>query len=103
MKYLKVFTDFEEAMEPLSDAEKGRLFVAMLRYARTGETLPLSGNERFLWNTAKLNIDREIISSRKNAESGSKGGVAKASESSKNELIIYVFAFASLRLTNSEK
>ena len=33
MKYLKVFTDFADAMEELGDAERGRLFTAMLKYA----------------------------------------------------------------------
>ena len=33
MEYLKVFTDFVKVMEPLGDAERGRLFTAMLEYA----------------------------------------------------------------------
>ena len=37
MDYLKVWTSFRELMEPLSDAEKGRLFEAMLAYAENGE------------------------------------------------------------------
>ena len=59
MKYLKVFTDFAQSIEPLSDAEKGRLFTAMLEYAETGTEPRFSGNERFLWPTAKSHIDRE--------------------------------------------
>ena len=59
MKYLKVFTDFAQSIEPLSDAEKGRLFTAMLEYAETGTEPRFSGNERFLWPTAKTHIDRE--------------------------------------------
>ena len=59
MKYLKVFTDFAEAIEPINDAEAGRLFRAMLKYAETGETPIFSGNEKYIWPTAKLNIDRE--------------------------------------------
>ena len=30
MKYLKVFTDFVQDMDKLGDAERGRLFTAML-------------------------------------------------------------------------
>jgi len=59
MKYIKVFTDFAKAMEPLGDAERGRLFKAMLKYAETGDTPEFCGNERFIWPTAKSNIDRD--------------------------------------------
>lgn len=58
MKYLKIFVDFADCMEELEDAERGRLFTAMLRYARDGELPVLSGNERFLWSTARLQLDR---------------------------------------------
>lgn len=74
MKYLKVFTDFAKSMELLSDAEKGRLFDAMLNYADSGIEPDLKGNERFIWATAKLNIDREDEFLRKQKENGSKGG-----------------------------
>ena len=59
MKYIKVFTDFEKAMAPLGDAERGRLFTAMLMYAECGDVPEFRGNERFLWPTAKLQIDRD--------------------------------------------
>ena len=59
MKYIKVFTDFEKAMAPLGDAERGRLFTAMLIYAECGDVPEFRGNERFLWPTAKLQIDRD--------------------------------------------
>ncbi len=35
MKYLKIFTDFIEVVEPLSDGALGRLFRTMLRTARS--------------------------------------------------------------------
>ena len=57
MKYLKVFTDFVKDMSELGYAERGRLFTAMLIYASTGEETALCGNERFLWGTAKKQID----------------------------------------------
>lgn len=53
MKVLKIFTDFEEDIAELSDAEAGRLMRAMLKYARTGEEPILSGSERVLWKTSK--------------------------------------------------
>ena len=59
MKYLKVFTDFVEDMKELGDAERGRLFTAMLEYAETGEEPALRGNERFTWGTAKKIIDKQ--------------------------------------------
>ena len=58
MEYLKVWTSFLEIMEPLTDAEKGRLFVAMLRYAEDGTPPDFEGNERFVWPSAKQAIDR---------------------------------------------
>ena len=62
MKYLKVWTSFREVMEPLSDAEKGRLFDAMLVYAESfEEPVNLAGNERFVWPAAKQWIDLRIL------------------------------------------
>lgn len=92
MKYLKVFTDFVEDMGDLGDAERGRLFTAMLEYASTGAVPDLRGNERFLWRTAKKNIDnqRESYETRceVNAKNGSLGGKrtqANASEAKRNQ------------------
>ena len=83
MKYLKVYTDFEEAIEMLGDAEKGRLFTAMLRYASTGELPDLRGGERLLWPTAKLNIDRTRAEAEKNTIKGKKGGRPKTQNNPK--------------------
>ena len=77
MRYLKVFTDFAEVIEPLSDAERGRLFMSMLQYASTGEAGTLSGAERFVWPTAKQNIDRTRVEAERNSACGSKGGRPK--------------------------
>lgn len=86
MKYLKVYTDFAEAMEALSDAERGRLFMSMLQYASTGEAGTLSGAERFVWPIAKQNIDRAQAELGKKAENGRKGGrPKKATESEKKQ------------------
>ena len=49
MIYIRLFLDYLEAIEPLGDAERGRLFTALLEYARTGEAPQLGGNERFLF------------------------------------------------------
>lgn len=58
MKYIKVYADFADALALLGDAEQGRLFMAMLRYAQTGTEPDFRGNERFLWPQAKASIDR---------------------------------------------
>ena len=62
MKYLKVFVDFADKIELLGDAERGRLFTAMLKYASSGAEPDLRGNERFIWQTAKSEIDRQAES-----------------------------------------
>lgn len=62
MKYLKVFTDFSKDIEPLNDAEVGRLFRAMLLYAESEIESNLKGNERFIWGTAKKSIDNQAES-----------------------------------------
>ena len=62
MKYLKVFVDFVDKIELLGDAERGRLFTAMLKYASSGAEPDLRGNERFIWQTAKSEIDRQAES-----------------------------------------
>lgn len=74
MKYLKIFTDFMEVVEPLSDEERGRLFNAMLRYAQDGSEPELSGNERFLWTVARQHIDREVAAYKTKVEAGREAG-----------------------------
>ena len=81
MKYLKVWTSFREVMEPLSDAEKGRLFVMMLIYAESfTEPEDFSGNERFVWPAAKQLIDLTYSENLKQRENGKKGGRPKTNE-----------------------
>jgi len=75
MKFLKIWTDFREIMSPLGDAEKGRLFEAMLLYAETGEEpKEFEGNERFLWPAAKQSIDRTNDRNETLRRNGQKGG-----------------------------
>lgn len=73
MKILQVFVDFIEDIEPLSDAEVGRLFKAMLKYAADDSYKPdLKGNERFTWATAKKMINRNWAEYRKLCERNKK-------------------------------
>ena len=79
MKYLKVWTDFEDVLEMLDPAEVGRLFLAMLHYAASGEEPDgLSGNERYVWPVAKRDIDHAAEESIARSDSGRKGGIAKS-------------------------
>ena len=78
MKYLKVWTDFEDVLERLKEDEAGRLFLAMLHYASTGEEPDeLPGNEWYVWPVAKRDIDHASDESRTNTENGRKGGRPK--------------------------
>ena len=82
MDYLKVWTSFREVISPLNDAEKGRLFDAMLLYAETGEEpRDFRGNERILWPAAKQDIDRMTQRSETNKANGSKTKQNEANES----------------------
>ena len=88
MKYLKVWTSFREVIEPLQDAEKGRLFDMMLLYAEEG-TDPgnFAGNERFVWPAAKQIIDLTAEKAEKLRQNGLKGGrpVTKDNQKEANE------------------
>jgi len=89
MIYIKLFLDYLYAIEPFVDAERGRLFTALMQYARTGEAPQLSGNERFLFPMMRAQIDRdeaaekEISESR--SEAGKKGAKARANKSNKSK------------------
>lgn len=81
MKYLKVWTDFVNVLAPLSDDEIGRLFVAMLNYAKTGEEpSDFPGNESFLWAVAKRDIDTMTEKDEKLRQNGMKGGRPKTKQ-----------------------
>ena len=68
MTYLKIYTEFAKDLEPFNDTEVGRLFRAMLLYAETGKEADLRGNERFLWCSAKRNIDNQENAYKKRCE-----------------------------------
>ena len=81
IEYFCCYHSYLEIMEPLNDAEKGRLFTACLQYSMTGEAPQLSGNERFVFPAFKSQIDRDNQKysdrCRKNAENGKAGGRPK--------------------------
>lgn len=72
--YLKVYFDFEERTDELNDGEKGRLLLALLRYAVTGVKPTLTGNERFAFSILKGEIDRDIASYDAKVANGRLGG-----------------------------
>lgn len=80
--YVCLYHSYLGAIQALGDAERGRLFTAMLEYSLTGATGHLSGNERFVFPMIKAQIDRdkEKYESKclKNRENGKMG--ANASE-----------------------
>lgn len=83
-EYFHAYHSYLKSIEPLNDAERGRLFTACLEYSMTGVVPDLRGNERFLFPTMQEQIDRD----RKNYEekcemnrrNGSKGGEANATK-----------------------
>ena len=86
MEYLKIFVSFAEVIEPLNDSERGRLFVAMLKYAERGELPELKGNERFVWPIAKQSIDRTRDENERLRANGARGGrPRKAKETNENQ------------------
>lgn len=54
-------TDTLDTLETLADSERGRLFTALLSYARTGEAPSLIGGERYVFPLIRAKIDRQIF------------------------------------------
>ena len=58
MKVLKVYVDFVKDIEEITDAEAGRLFRSMLKYADDKTTpILLRGADKILWPVARKMID----------------------------------------------
>lgn len=60
IEYFNAYHSYLKSIEPLNDAERGRLFTALLEYSSTGVTPDLRGNERFIFPTMKEQIDRDM-------------------------------------------
>lgn len=58
-EYVCLYHSYLKSVEPLNDAERGRLFTACLTYSMTGAKPDLRGNERFVWPTIREQIDRD--------------------------------------------
>ena len=57
--YFNAYHSYLKSIDPLNDAERGRLFTALLEYSNTGVIPELRGNERFIFPTMKEQIDRD--------------------------------------------
>lgn len=86
--YVKAYYDWIEQTAALEDAERGRLFVAILEYARSGTFPELSGREAVLFPVFRAIIDRDNQKAEVNSKNGSLGGrgnKATESEQKRNE------------------
>ena len=72
--HLKVYFDFEVKAKELTEEEKGRLLLVMLRYAKDGTEPEMIGNERFLFPVFKAQIDEDIKAYETKVANGSRGG-----------------------------
>lgn len=83
-EYFNAYHSYRKAIEPLTDAEKGRLFAALLEYSETGAEPELRGSERYVYPLMKSQIDRDsekyAIKCAVNRINGSHGGKANATE-----------------------
>lgn len=80
--YVKAYYDWIEQTAALSDAERGRLFIAVLEYARSGLEPKLDGRESILFPVFRATIDRDNKIAKTNAQNGALGGRGnKATES----------------------
>lgn len=72
--YVKAYYDWIEQTAALSDAERGRLFIAILEYARSGLEPKLDGRESILFPVFRAILDRDNKKSCTYSENGKKGG-----------------------------
>ena len=84
--YVKAFFDWIEQTAALEDDERGRLFVAILEYARSGIAPVLAGRESILFPVFKSQVDRDLENSTAYAENGKKGGKTKNSSQTEPKL-----------------
>ena len=75
--YVKAFFDWIEQTAALEDDERGRLFIAILEYARSGAVPDLAGREAILFPSIKSQIDRDLKNSAVYAQNGKNGGKKK--------------------------
>lgn len=72
--YFNAYHSTLRAIEPLDDAERGRLFTALLEYSASGEERELTGNERFLFPALREQIDRDRARYEEKCETNRRNG-----------------------------
>lgn len=84
IKYFCAYHSYLDAMRRLGDAERGRLFTALLEYSKTGAAQDLRGNEGFVFDALKCTIDEDkekyAGTCRTNRENGKKRALSKTAE-----------------------
>ena len=84
MDYIKIPDICLDAIRMLRDAERGRLFLAVLEY-REGRELSLDGAEQYVFATLKAQMDKDMKISKKRADAGRAGGsVSKPKQNEAN-------------------
>lgn len=76
--YIKLFTDYAETFDELSDAEAGRLIKSILHYGVDGQRRDMQGAERLVYGIICRQIDRENSLSASRSIAGRAGGNARA-------------------------
>ena len=56
LESFNAYHSYLKAIEPLNDAERGRLTLAMMKYKSQGVEPVFAGNERFVWPAIKADI-----------------------------------------------
>jgi hypothetical protein len=78
LPYVCLYSRYLLTLNPFTDAERGRIMMAMLTYSTSGEVPEFEGNERFIWPTIQAQIDRDAEAYQekctKNRVNGAKGG-----------------------------
>lgn len=90
--YFKAYLDWEKAFSALTSEEIGNIFLALFRYARTGEVTEFKGNERILLPLLINSLDNDQTVYDKvvdrNRQNGEKGGRPKKEETQKTQWVI---------------
>ena len=84
-QYVKAWCDWIEQTSALEDDEKGRLFIAILEYAKSGAIIELPGRENLLLPVFRAQVDRDFEVRDKLAQNGTKGVPKSKARSSKKK------------------
>ena len=87
-EYFCAYHSFSKSVEPLNDAERGRLFMACLQYSESGIEPELRGNERFVFPTIREQIDRDRDKYEQVCENNRKNGSLGGSSGRKRSVAV---------------